>query len=109
MTKNLKEHGLFSSVQQRPNHKDFQNCLFACFLSQEEPKKVIHALKDPSWIEAIQDELLPNVKRAIGTKWVFRNRRDESGIVIKTSKVGWLKGTHKKEGLVKMEVFAPVA
>ncbi|GKD21816.1 hypothetical protein Tco_1223519 [Tanacetum coccineum] len=40
MTKNLKEHGLFSSVQQRTNHKDFQNCLFACFLSQKEPKKV---------------------------------------------------------------------
>ncbi|GJS47225.1 putative ribonuclease H-like domain-containing protein [Tanacetum coccineum] len=39
MTKNLEEHGLFSSVQQRINHKDFQNCLFACFLSQEEPKK----------------------------------------------------------------------
>ncbi|GJU79266.1 putative reverse transcriptase domain-containing protein [Tanacetum coccineum] len=58
MTKNLEEHGLFSSVQQRINHKDFQNCLFACFLSQEEPKKVIHALKDPSWIEAMQDELL---------------------------------------------------
>ncbi|GJY92967.1 putative ribonuclease H-like domain-containing protein [Tanacetum coccineum] len=58
MTKNLEEHGLFSSVQQRTNHKDFQNCLFACFLSQEEPKKVIHALKDPSWIEAMQDELL---------------------------------------------------
>ncbi|GJS05463.1 hypothetical protein Tco_0321971 [Tanacetum coccineum] len=26
MTKNLEEHGLFSSVQQRTNHKDFQNC-----------------------------------------------------------------------------------
>ncbi|GKF06011.1 hypothetical protein Tco_0036679 [Tanacetum coccineum] len=58
MTKNLTEHGLFSSVQQRINHKDFQNCLFACFLLQEEPKKVIQALKDPSWIEAMQDELL---------------------------------------------------
>ncbi|GKB43245.1 putative ribonuclease H-like domain-containing protein [Tanacetum coccineum] len=39
MTKNLKEHGLFSLVKQRANHKDFQNYLFACFLSQEEPKK----------------------------------------------------------------------
>ncbi|GKF71716.1 hypothetical protein Tco_0207830, partial [Tanacetum coccineum] len=39
MTKNLEEHGLFSSVQQRTNHKDIKNCLFACFLSQEEPKK----------------------------------------------------------------------
>ncbi|GJU13401.1 hypothetical protein Tco_1135797 [Tanacetum coccineum] len=38
--KELEEHGLFSSVQQRTNHKDFQNCLFACFLSQEEPKKM---------------------------------------------------------------------
>ncbi|GKE89268.1 hypothetical protein Tco_1566743, partial [Tanacetum coccineum] len=53
MIKNLEEHGLFSSVQQRTNHKDFQNCLFACFLSQEEPKKANHALKDPRWIEAI--------------------------------------------------------
>ncbi|GJV04967.1 hypothetical protein Tco_1338536 [Tanacetum coccineum] len=58
MTKKLKEHGLFSSIQQRTSHKDFQNCLFACFLSQEEPKKVIHALKNPSWIEALQEKLL---------------------------------------------------
>ncbi|GJS53596.1 putative ribonuclease H-like domain-containing protein [Tanacetum coccineum] len=40
MTKNLEEHGLFSSVQQRTDHKDFQNCLFSCFLSHEEPKKM---------------------------------------------------------------------
>ncbi|GJU61863.1 putative ribonuclease H-like domain-containing protein [Tanacetum coccineum] len=53
MSKNLKEHGFVSTIQQRINHKDLQNCLFACFLSQEEPKKVIHALKDPSWIEAM--------------------------------------------------------
>ncbi|GJX43992.1 putative ribonuclease H-like domain-containing protein [Tanacetum coccineum] len=62
----------------------------------EEPKKVIHALKDPSWIEAMQEELLqfnlqevwtlmnlPNGKRAIGTKWVFRNKKDKRGIVDK--------------------------
>ncbi|GJY22095.1 retrovirus-related pol polyprotein from transposon TNT 1-94, partial [Tanacetum coccineum] len=63
---------------------------------QEEPKKVIHALKDPSWTEAMQEDLLqfklqevwtlvdlPNGKRAIGTKWVFRNKNDERGIVIR--------------------------
>ncbi|GJW03561.1 putative ribonuclease H-like domain-containing protein, partial [Tanacetum coccineum] len=55
MSKNLKEHGFVSIIQQRTNHKDLQNCLFACILSQEEPKKVIHALKDPSWIEAMQE------------------------------------------------------
>nr|GEY45945.1 hypothetical protein [Tanacetum cinerariifolium] len=55
MLKNLEEHGFVSIIQQRTN---LQNCLFACFLSQEEPKKVIHALKDPRWIEAMQEELL---------------------------------------------------
>ncbi|GJY82570.1 putative ribonuclease H-like domain-containing protein [Tanacetum coccineum] len=58
MTKSVTEHAIFSSVQQKINHKDFQNCLFACFLSQEEPKKIVQALKDPSWIEAMQEELL---------------------------------------------------
>nr|GEV73266.1 hypothetical protein [Tanacetum cinerariifolium] len=37
---------------------DFHTCMFACFLSQEEPKRVHQALKDPSWIEAVQEELL---------------------------------------------------
>nr|GEW27578.1 ribonuclease H-like domain-containing protein [Tanacetum cinerariifolium] len=40
MSKNLEEHGFVSTIQQRTNHKDLQNCLFACFLSQEEPKKM---------------------------------------------------------------------
>ncbi|GKD12906.1 hypothetical protein Tco_1197313, partial [Tanacetum coccineum] len=48
MSKNLEKHGFVSTIQQRTNYKDLQNCLFACFLAQEEPKKVIHALKDPS-------------------------------------------------------------
>nr|GEU43403.1 uncharacterized mitochondrial protein AtMg00810-like [Tanacetum cinerariifolium] len=39
MAKNFKEHGFVSTIQQRTNHKDLQNCLFACFLSPEEPKK----------------------------------------------------------------------
>nr|GEX21073.1 reverse transcriptase [Tanacetum cinerariifolium] len=40
MSKNLEKHGFVSNIQQRTNHKDLQNCLFACFLSQEEPKKI---------------------------------------------------------------------
>nr|GEW70216.1 hypothetical protein [Tanacetum cinerariifolium] len=60
------------------NNDDFHTCMFACFLSQEEPKRVHQALKDPSWIEAMQEKLLqfkmqkvwvlvdlPNGKRAI--------------------------------------------
>ncbi|GKF60780.1 hypothetical protein Tco_0177566, partial [Tanacetum coccineum] len=50
MTKISKEHALVSYInkQRRTNHKDYQNCLFACFLSQKEPKKMIQALADPS-------------------------------------------------------------
>ncbi|GJT51165.1 copia protein [Tanacetum coccineum] len=60
MIKMSKEHAMISYInkQRRTNHKDYQNCLFACFLSQMEPKKVIQALADSSWVEAIQEELL---------------------------------------------------
>nr|GEW04433.1 retrotransposon protein, putative, unclassified [Tanacetum cinerariifolium] len=40
MTKNLEEHGLVGTVISRTDNKDLQNCLFACFLSQMEPKKI---------------------------------------------------------------------
>ncbi|GKA53280.1 ribonuclease H-like domain-containing protein [Tanacetum coccineum] len=60
MIKMSEEHAMISyiSKQRRTNHKDYQNCLFACFLSQIEPKKVIQALADSSWVEAMQEELL---------------------------------------------------
>ncbi|GJS10649.1 hypothetical protein Tco_0367445 [Tanacetum coccineum] len=60
MTKSAQEHAMVNYIknQRRTNHKDYQNCLFACFLSQIEPKKVTQALTDLSWIEAMQDELL---------------------------------------------------
>ncbi|GKC27503.1 putative ribonuclease H-like domain-containing protein [Tanacetum coccineum] len=98
MTKISKEHALVSYInkQRRTYHKDYQNYLFSYFLSQKEPKKVIQALDDPSWIDAMQEELLqfklqkvwtlvdlPNGKRAIGTKWIFRNKKDERGIVVR--------------------------
>ncbi|GKF08895.1 putative ribonuclease H-like domain-containing protein [Tanacetum coccineum] len=107
MTKSLTKHAMFSSVHQRTNHKDFQNCLFACFLSQKEPKKVIQALKDPSWIEATLVDL-PNGKRAIGTKWVYRNKKDARGIVIKNKARLVAQGYTQEEGINYDEVFAPV-
>ncbi|GKE36824.1 ribonuclease H-like domain, reverse transcriptase, RNA-dependent DNA polymerase [Tanacetum coccineum] len=87
-----------------------------------EPKKVIQALKDPSWIEAMQEELLqfqlqkvwtlvdlPNSKRAIGIKWVFRNKKDEKGIVMRNKARLVAQGYTQEEGIDYDEVFAPIA
>nr|GFB42966.1 putative ribonuclease H-like domain-containing protein [Tanacetum cinerariifolium] len=103
-------------------NEDFHTCMFACFLSQEEPKRVHQALKDPSWIEAMQEELLqfkmqkvwilvdlPYGKRAIGTKWVYRNKNDERGIVIRNKARLVTQGHTQEEGIDYEDVFAPVA
>ncbi|GJW04969.1 ribonuclease H-like domain-containing protein [Tanacetum coccineum] len=89
---------------------------------QEEPKKVIHALKDPSWIEAMQEELLqfklqevwtlvdlPNRKRAIGFKWVFRNKKDEKGIMIRNKPRLVAQGYTQEEGIDYDEFFTHVS
>ncbi|GJT23573.1 putative ribonuclease H-like domain-containing protein [Tanacetum coccineum] len=83
------------------------------------PKKVIQALKDPSWIEAMQEELLqfklqqvwtlvdlPHGKRAIGTKWVYRNKKERSreALMIGTRLVGCSRVTHKEEELIMMKM-----
>ncbi|GJT64836.1 putative ribonuclease H-like domain-containing protein [Tanacetum coccineum] len=101
-------HALVSYIQarQRSNHKDQQHCLFSCFLSQSEPRNVSEALEDKSWVEAMQEELLqfklqqvwvlvdlPNGAKVIGTKWVFRNKKDERGVVVKR-----LRSTLEEEG-----------
>ncbi|GKC34615.1 putative ribonuclease H-like domain-containing protein [Tanacetum coccineum] len=52
---------------------------------------------------------LPNGKRAIGTKWVFRNKKDERGIVIRNKANLVAQGHRQEEGIDYEEVFAPVA
>ncbi|GJZ92352.1 putative RNA-directed DNA polymerase [Tanacetum coccineum] len=117
-------HALFSFIQkqQRNNHKDQQHCLFACFLSQEEPKKISEALQDDSWVQAMQEELLqfklqqvwvlvdlPHGMKVIGTKWVYRNKRDERGVVVRNKARLVAQGYTQEEGIDYDEVFAPVA
>nr|GEV26367.1 putative ribonuclease H-like domain-containing protein [Tanacetum cinerariifolium] len=59
MTRAVKDHGGLSQMF----GNNFHTCMIACFLSQEEPKRVLVDL--------------PYGKRAIGTKWVYRNKKDE--------------------------------
>ncbi|GKE11572.1 putative ribonuclease H-like domain-containing protein [Tanacetum coccineum] len=76
----------------------------------------------PSWIEAMQDELLqfklqkvwtlvdlPYDKRAIGTKWVYRNKKDERGIVIRNKARLVAQGYTQEGGIDYDEIFASVA
>nr|GEV10345.1 reverse transcriptase domain-containing protein [Tanacetum cinerariifolium] len=58
MTVTTDEQGFISDIYEEKTHEDLHTCLFACFLSQEEPKRITNALKDPSWVEAMQEELL---------------------------------------------------
>ncbi|GKE81128.1 putative ribonuclease H-like domain-containing protein, partial [Tanacetum coccineum] len=102
----------YISKQNITNHKDHHNCLLACFLSQEEPKNISQAFQNESWVEAMQEELmqfklqkvwilvdLPSKKKAIGTKWVFKNKRDERSIVVKNKARLVAQGFRQEEGI----------
>ncbi|GJU72909.1 putative ribonuclease H-like domain-containing protein [Tanacetum coccineum] len=88
----------------------------------EEPKKISEALTDDSWVEAMQEELLqfrlqqvwilvdlPYGAKVIGTKWVYRNKKDKRGVVVKNKARLVAQGHRQEEGIDYDEVFAPEA
>jgi len=65
-------------------------------LSMIEPEKFTQASKDPHWVKAMEEEMSqiennetwelvphPKYKNIIGTKWVFKNKMNEDGQIIR--------------------------
>nr|GEZ12583.1 hypothetical protein [Tanacetum cinerariifolium] len=98
------------------------SCLFSCLLSSIEPANVAEALRDADWVSAMQEELdqlvrlnvwrlipRPEGKSVIKTKWIFKNKTDESSFVIHNKARLVAVGYSQQEGIDYDETFAPVA
>jgi hypothetical protein len=82
---------------------------------------VEEALEDEDWIIAMQEELNNFTRNevwslverpkqnVIGTKWVFRNKQDEHGVVTRNKARLVAQGLTQIEGLDFGETYAPVA
>jgi len=91
-------------------------------LSSTEPQNVKEACKDERWVKAMDEELekieknntwelvpRPKDKNVIGTKWIFKNKMNENGEVIRNKARLVSKGYAQQEGIDFEETFAPIA
>jgi hypothetical protein len=96
-------------------------CEHYSFVSSIKPYRVEDALRDPDWVVAMQKELnnftrndiwhlvpRPN-QNVVGTKWVFRNKQDEHGVVTRNKAQLVAKGYSQVEGFDFDETYALVA
>jgi hypothetical protein len=96
-------------------------CEHYSFVSSIEPFRVEEALQDPDWVLAMQEELnnfkrnevwslVPRPKQnVVRTKWVFRNKQDEHGVVTRNKARLVAKGYAQVACLDFEEIFAPIA
>jgi hypothetical protein len=91
-------------------------------LSLIEPKSFKEANKSKYWIKAMDEELdqieknqtwelvpRPKDKNVVGTKWIFKNKLNENGEIIKNKAILVCKGYSQVEGIDFEETFSPVA
>ncbi|GJU56778.1 retrovirus-related pol polyprotein from transposon TNT 1-94 [Tanacetum coccineum] len=114
---------VIGTLNQRTLRSPSQNqSNFYCFISTLEPKNVNEALGDESWIVAMQVELnqfiandvwelvpQPKNMKIIGTKWVFKNKIYENGIVSRNKARLVAQGYNQQEGIDYDETYALVA
>ncbi|KFK33801.1 hypothetical protein AALP_AA5G062200 [Arabis alpina] len=104
----------------RKKHQDLVH--FACFVSTIEPRNYGQALEDEFWIVAMEMELKQFVRNdvwelvprpegvnVVGTKWIFKNKIDANGVVVRNKARLVAQGYSQIEGVNFEETFAPVA
>ncbi|GJR07141.1 retrovirus-related pol polyprotein from transposon TNT 1-94 [Tanacetum coccineum] len=87
-----------------------------------EPKNINEALKDKSWVIAMQEELNrfisndvwelvlnPKDMTIIGTKWVFRNKLDENRVISRNKARLVAQGYNQQEVIDYDKTYAPIA
>jgi len=92
---------------------------YLCYTSKIEPKNFKEALKDEHWINAMQEELFqfkkndawelvprPSNTNVIGTKWIFKNKMDENGVIVRNKARLVAQGYTQIEGVDFEETFA---
>ncbi|GKE48621.1 retrovirus-related pol polyprotein from transposon TNT 1-94 [Tanacetum coccineum] len=97
-------------------------CYFDAFLTSVEPKNFKQVMTEPSWINAMQEEIheferlevwelvpCPHNVFLIKLKWIYQVKKNESSKVLKNKARLVAKGFRQEEGIYFEESFVSVA
>ncbi|WVZ88979.1 LOW QUALITY PROTEIN: hypothetical protein U9M48_035444 [Paspalum notatum var. saurae] len=116
---------MIGDIHQRVTHSTVASLAFfshSAYVATFEPQDVSHALSDPNSVNAMHEDLEnfernhvwdlvepPQNCRPIDTKWVFKNKQGENGMVVRNKARLVAQGFCQKEGIDYEETFSPVA